>query len=123
MKTRYCKFCGKNKPETTDYFYRRGPIENGKFCSTCIECKLKYDQRVKVEKKNNLRARKFDGQHRHTLEGFTLYMLNRPQYFRDIFRKEPTVDNIKNEYAFIKKYIDGPSILKELGGFGDVRVY
>lgn len=119
MKTRHCNSCGKNKPETLEYFYRRGDLKNGKFCSTCIKCKLKYD----AAKKKLIRGRLFAGHHRHTLKGFTIYMLNRPQYFRDIFRKEPTVDNIKNEYAFIKKYIDGPSILKELGGFGDVRVY
>ena len=123
MKTRHCNQCGKDKPETLKYFYRRGPIENGKFCSTCISCKLQYDYKVKEEKKIKPRAKRFDGHRRNTIEGFTLYMLSRPVYFKTVFKVAPTVDNIKREYDKIKKHIDGPSILKELGGFGDVRIY
>ena len=118
MKTRHCNQCGKDKPETLDYFYKRG--NNGKFCSACIDCKVKY---AKEKKANIDRLLKLEGQRRNTPDGFMFYMLNRPYYFRTIYGKEPTVDNIKEEYAFIKKYIDGPSILKELGGFGDVRIY
>ena len=119
MKTRHCNQCGKNKPETLEYFYRRGDIKNGKFCSTCIDCKVQYA-------KNSVRAnrnKRMDGQKRNNLEGFTFYMINRPVYFKMIFKVMPTVDNIKREYDKIKKHIDGPSILKELGGFGDVTIY
>ena len=123
MKTRHCNFCGKDKPETLKYFYRRGPIENGKFCSTCISCKLQYDYKVKEEKKIKPRAKRFDGHRRNTIEGFTLYMLNRPHYFRDRFKKEPTPENIKKEFENIVRYIDGQSILSQLRGFGDVRMY
>lgn len=122
MKTRHCHQCGKDKPETLEYFYKRG--NNGKFCASCIECKLKYAAKVKEEKKKYAqRLLKLEGQRRNTPEGFAFYMLNRPHYFRDRFKKEPTPENIKKEFENIVRYIDGQSILSQLRGFGDVRMY
>ncbi len=109
-----CTRCHNSYPNTLENFYwRHDQNKLGTMCKQCRRDSVRESrERIKAGAKHkkalagpaatNNQKRRLDGVDRSTRDGFQKYMASNPQYFRDIFKIEPTSDNISAAYRSIQ---------------------
>lgn len=110
-----CHKCGNDYEDIPNYFYAHGTDTKGNIrrdvvCKYCRREESKLYQAAKRKGKLIYRARPFSRDlsafRRNTREKFLHYMTHNPFYFKDQFGKEPTKENILEEYYETQRLIN-----------------
>lgn len=105
---RICIICKISYPteKVKESFHKKGSDRFGLpvYDTQCRFCRQKYGKKYGKHYRTNEHKNKqkdLSQCQRHTIQGFTTYMKLRPEYFRWVFEKEPTDENIQEAFEGI----------------------